>query len=72
MSDFETRIQMAELNLELAELWLDEINRFEAHQKASRKVDQRIPSALNHLYRQRSYCLSWIRGAELRQAFSTQ
>lgn len=69
MGDFETEVELAKLNRDLAELWIDEVDLLEIHRNASSRSDDRVCPVVNRMYRQRERCLTVIRGAELREIF---
>jgi len=71
MSDFETEIEMARLNRDLANIWLDKTNSrmYKIHHAVSTQFESRVVRCVNSMFRQREACDCVVRGAELREVY---
>lgn len=69
--DFETRAEIARINRDLADIWLDEFGSrlYKIHMNTTKEQESRVIAAYNELHTQRQDCQSVVRGAELRRVF---
>ncbi len=64
------KVEMAECNVELAELFLDELDMYDLHMsQPGLEVENRVVKARNGLYRQRDHYSAIMHGEKLRQMF---
>lgn len=69
MNDREIELEMAAMNKDLAEFWIDEVDLLEIHKNASRWADNNVVAAVNKTHRQLERCATILHGEKLRWIF---
>jgi len=69
MSSRELPPEVVKMNKKLCEFWVDEVDMLKIHQNTSLQTENRVVSAVNATYNDRSRWASILRGFELRSIY---
>jgi len=62
-------VEVAKANVNLGEMWIDEVNMWEIHKNASREIDHRLAPAMNETYSELNDSKDIVHGQRLRYVF---